>query len=442
MLWVVFFPFLLAEKRENLRSLFLSLASLAELGPVLAGESDFGETSHTLLGILMEAAQAQQGVLFGFEEMPSLLGALASKGFSSFPEDVAIPLLPQNIALLVTTPFAHLLTPEISESYLGTSTGLPPEIFKCIVPLRVRSRLVGLAALGRHIGGSPYSDDDLGALGTLAPYVGLAIENHVMSQTLKTRVSENLRLLSSFQTFQGHTLEAFASAIDIKDFHTKGHSLRVGRYGAGIAEALGMGENGISEMRSTGYLHDVGKVFVDKYLFKKSSPLESDEFQEMADHTVIGHEIVQGIEFPWPSVAKVVRSHHERADGSGYPDGLRNDEVPMAVRISAVADTFDAMLSRRPYREALPVGDVITEIVQLTPQKFDVDVVQALLLQLRRDAAGRVRIPRPGGKTDLVRIEKPRFLDEGVNCYMSPSDIDNLAATLSHKINRGKTYFA
>ena len=432
----------MAEKRENFRGLFLSLASLAELGPVLAGESDFAATAHSLLGILMEAAQAQQGVLFGFEEMPSLLSAIADQGFSSFPENAVIPLAPQNIALLSNTPFAHLLSPEISESYLGTATGLPPEIFKCIVPLRVRSRLVGLAGLGRHIGSTPYSDDDLSALGTLAPYVGLAIENHMMAQTLQARVSENLRMITSFQSFQGHTLEAFASAIDIKDFHTKGHSLRVGRYGAGIAEAMGLGSNGISEMRSTGYLHDVGKVFVDKYLFKKATALESEEFQEMADHTVIGHEIVQGIEFPWPSMAKVVRSHHERADGSGYPDGLHNDEVPVAVRIAAVADTFDAMLSSRPYRPALSVGDVITEIVQLTPQKFDVDVVQGLLVQLRRDAAGRVRIPRPAGKTEFPQPEKPRFLDEDVKCYLSPSDIDNLAATLNHKINRGKTYFA
>lgn len=432
----------MAEKRENFRGLFLSLASLAELGPVLAGESDFAAAAHSLLAILMEAAQAQQGVLFSFEEMPSLLCAVADKGFSSFPENAVIPLLQQNIALLGNTPFAHLLSPEISESYLGLTTGLPPEIFKCIIPLRVRSRLVGLAGLGRHLGGTPYTDDDLSALGTLAPYVGLAIENHVMAQTLQARVSENLRMITSFQNFQGHTLEAFASAIDIKDFHTRGHSLRVGRYGAGIAESMGLGANGISEMRSTGYLHDVGKVFVDKYLFKKATALESEEFQEMADHTVIGSEIVQGIEFPWSSMAKVVRSHHERADGSGYPDGLHNDEVPVAVRIAAVADTFDAMLSSRPYRPALSVGDVITEIVQLTPQKFDVDVVQGLLVQLRRDAAGRVRIPRPAGKAEVLHPEKPRFLDEAVNCYLSPSDIDNLAATLNHKITRGKIYFA
>src|SRR5207248_905069 len=116
-----------------------------------------------------------------------------------------------------------------------------------------------------------------------------------------------------------------------------------------------------------------------------------DEFRAMADHTVVGHQIVSGVQFPWPRVPEVVRWHHERADGSGYPDSLQMDDIPMPARIVALADTFDAMTSHRPYRQSLSVGETLSEIVRLTPSKFDPSTVQSLLVQVRRDAVGSNR---------------------------------------------------
>jgi len=181
----------------------------------------------------------------------------------------------------------------------------------------------------------------------------------------------------------------------------------------------------VAGIRSAGYLHDIGKVAVDKRLFGKPSSLDPEEFREMADHTVMGHQIVLGVQFPWPRLADIVRWHHERADGSGYPDGLGMNDVSMPVRIVGVADTFDAMTSERPYRERLSIGGTLSEIVRLSPQKYDPEAVQGLLVQIRRDAAG-------AGRTPVV---------EGhISTSISPTDIDHLAATLQHKISHNRLY--
>jgi putative nucleotidyltransferase with HDIG domain len=293
-----------------------------------------------------------------------------------------------------------------------------------VAPLKVAGKLVGAVTLGRREGESPYEEESLQALDLLCHYVALAVQNHSLTQTLAQRVAENLRLMASLQGFYDNALEAFAAAIDVKHVDIHGHSLRVGRYAAGIADALAMDPNDVAALRSAGYLHDIGKVVVDKRLFGKPTTLDPEEFREMADHTTVGHEIVRGVQFPWPGIPEIVRWHHERADGSGYPDGLLNQDVPMQVRIVALADTFDAMTSPRPYRQPISLGATLSEIVRVTPQKFDPNAVHALLVQLRRDAVGSNRTP---------------FL-EGSAGQLGPSDIDHLAANLQHKVSNGRSF--
>jgi putative nucleotidyltransferase with HDIG domain len=302
-----------------------------------------------------------------------------------------------------------------------------PELFKCIAPLRVNGKLVGLIAMGRRAEDAQYGEDDLQALGMMSHYVALAVHNHTLSESLAHRVSEHLKLLGSVHNFYDTALETFANAIDIKHVNVRGHSLRVGRYAAGIAEAMGLDAPEVAGMRAAGYLHDIGKVAVDKRIFAKPSALDDDEFREMADHTVVGHQIVHGVEFPWPKVPEVVRSHHERLDRSGYPDALASDEITVPARIAAVADSFDAMTSERPYRPGMSVGEALSEIVRLTPQKFDAITVQSLLVQIRRDAVGR---------------RDNRFLDDRAVCNIAPTDIDVLASALNHKITHGRIYSA
>jgi putative nucleotidyltransferase with HDIG domain len=211
----------------------------------------------------------------------------------------------------------------------------------------------------------------------------------------------------------------------VKHVNIHGHSLRVGRYAAAIGEAMGADAGEMAALRSAGYLHDIGKVAVDRRLFGKPGALNPEEFREMADHTVVGYQIVSSVEFPWPKIHEAVRWHHERSDGSGYPDALGGDEMPMPVRIMALADTFDAMTSTRPYRESLSLGSALSDLVRMSPQKYDPNVVQGLLIQVRRDAVGSNRAP---------------LLADHMAVNIAPGDVDQLAATLQHKVSRGKKY--
>ncbi|MBV9183745.1 MAG: HD domain-containing protein, partial [Acidobacteria bacterium] len=358
----------MTAQKENFRRLLRTVETLSDLGPEITAEREFSQTAHLMLSALMHAVGASEGVLFVFLEKPSMLNSIAAEGFALLPDPSIIPLLPRHVHALSSTQGAVLLPKSSYDTFLSANGNVAPELFKCLAPLRVSGKLVGAVALGRRDGDALYEEDGLQSLDLLCHYVALSVQNHNLTQTLAQRVAENLRLTASLHGFYDNALEAFAVAIDVKHINIHGHSLRVGRYAAAIGDAMGMDVNEVASLRSAGYLHDIGKVAVDKRLFGKPGSLDPEEFREMADHTVVGHQIVAGVQFPWPRVPEVVRWHHERADGSGYPDGLQNEDVPMQVRIVGLADTFDAMTSPRPYREPISLGATLNEIVRMTPQ--------------------------------------------------------------------------
>ena len=408
----------------NLKKLLRTVEALADLGPELTADRDFRQTARTMLAAVMEAAGAGEAVLFSFGERPSLLTSVDAQGFALLPEPSVIPLLPRHVHTLTAASGPVLLNSSTYDMFLSSNGNVAPELFKCICPLKVRGKLAGVIALGRRPGDAVYEEDELDAFKMLSHYVALAIQNHTLGQTLAQRVSENLRLLASLHGFYDNALEAFATAIDVKHINTHGHSLRVGRYSQAIGEALGMNPNDVASLRSAAYLHDIGMVAVDKRLLGKASTLDAEEFRDMRDHTVIGHQIVSQVQFPWPLIPEIVRWHHERADGSGYPDGMHGEDLPQAVRIVALAETFDAMTSERPYRQRLSVGVALQELIRLTPQKYDPQVLHALMIQVRRDAVGTNRIP----------MLEPEMMN------LSAGDVDQLASTLQHRITQDKTF--
>jgi putative nucleotidyltransferase with HDIG domain len=413
-----------AIQTNNFRRVLHTVEALSELGPALSAEREFSETSRLMLAAVMDAAGAREGALFLFNDKPALLTSAATQGFALIPDPGFIPLLPKHVHALTAARGPIVLNSSTYSVFLSSNGNVAPELFKCLAPLKANGRLAGVVALGRRPGDAFYEDTELDAMDLLCDYVALAVQNHALTQTVAQRVSENLRLMASLHGFYDSALEAFATAIDVKHVNIHGHSLRVGRYAAAIGEAMGMEPAEVAGLRSAGYLHDIGKVAVDRRLFGKPGALDAEEFQEMADHTVVGHQIVSTVEFPWPKIPEIVRWHHERGDGSGYPDRLGMEDLPMPVRIMGLADSFDAMISARPYREPLSVGSALSDLVRMAPQKYDPNVVQALLIQVRREAVGSNRAP---------------LLDRGV-VNIAASDIDQLAATLQHKVSRGKLF--
>ena len=413
-----------AIQTNNLRRLLHTVEALSELGPALTAEREFSETSRLMLSAVMEAAGAREGVLFLFNDKPAVLTSATALGFALMPDPAFVPLLPKHVHALTATRGPIVLNSSTYSVFLSSNGNVAPELFKCLAPLRAGGRLAGVIALGRRPGDALYEDSELDALELLCSYVALAVQNHALTQTIAHRVSENLRLMASLHGFYDNALEAFATAIDVKHVNIHGHSLRVGRYAAAIGDAMGMEPTDIAALRSAGYLHDIGKVAVDRRLFGKAGALDPEEFREMADHTTVGHQIVSSVQFPWPKIPESVRWHHERSDGSGYPDHLGESDLPMQVRIIGLADSFDAMISARPYRAPMTVGNALSDLVRLSPEKFDPNVVQALLIQVRREAVGSSRIP----------------LLENTPVNIAATDIDHLAATLRYKVTRGKAY--
>ncbi len=174
------------------------------------------------------------------------------------------------------------------------------------------------------------------------------------------------------------TVSALASALESKDTGTRAHSQRVQSYATALAAAVG-GEDVIRD-QSTPFgflLHDVGKIGIPDGILQKPGPLSRAERRRMQTHTVLGEAMLAGVAFLKGEGLKIVRSHHERWDGRGYPDGLARDEIPLGARVFAVADALDAMTSHRPYRRAMSWSAARKEILEQRKRQFDPDVVDA-----------------------------------------------------------------
>ncbi len=177
------------------------------------------------------------------------------------------------------------------------------------------------------------------------------------------------------------TIEALAIAIDAKDEVTHDHVRRVQIYATGLAKLFGLSEKEVEALKAGALLHDIGKLAVPDYILNKPGPLTPAEFDKMKVHTIVGSEILERVGFPYP-VAPVVRYHHERWDGRGYPDGLKGDEIPMTARILSVSDCFDAVREERQYRGAMSREEAITLLKENSGAMFDPAIVKAFLNHL------------------------------------------------------------
>jgi HD-GYP domain-containing protein (c-di-GMP phosphodiesterase class II) len=175
-----------------------------------------------------------------------------------------------------------------------------------------------------------------------------------------------------------------AEALQAKDAYTRSHSQRVSGYASVIAHELGLCQTEVDEIRLAAQLHDVGKIGVPDGVLSKDGPLTDDERRTVQWHTVIGEQILRPLLKDHPRVLAAVRWHHERMDGLGFPDGLQGAEIPLAARIIAVADTFDAMTTARPYRSSQSLRVVVRELDRVAGAQLDTRCVRALLAVLRQ----------------------------------------------------------
>ncbi len=209
------------------------------------------------------------------------------------------------------------------------------------------------------------------------------------------------------------TIEALAVAINAKDEVTHEHVLRVQIYAAGVARILGCSEGEVEALRAGALLHDIGKIAVPDYILNKPGKLTAAEFEKMKIHTIAGAQILSRVEFPYP-IVPVVRHHHERWDGRGYPDGLKGDEIPLTARILSVVDCFDAVREDRQYRKGLTRDEAMELIMRGSATQYDPRVVGTFIAHLREfEAEIQAMQGRPMPSFGIEPIEQ---LTEAARC--------------------------
>jgi diguanylate cyclase (GGDEF)-like protein/putative nucleotidyltransferase with HDIG domain len=252
------------------------------------------------------------------------------------------------------------------------------------------------------------------------------------------RVDDGLRHAEELAGLHLRTIEALALAIEAKDSTTANHLERVQTYAVEIGRIMRVSDADLEALRAAALLHDIGKLAVPEYILSKPGRLTPDEFEKMKIHPIVGAEIIERANFPYP-VAPIVRSHHERWNGEGYPDGLRGDAIPIGARILSAVDCFDALSSDRQYRRAMPMEEAIAFVKKEGGLAFDPAVVAVLVQhyeELDRKAranAGRIkdlpalRITRGQPAAGFVGTG-PSQEDSNGNEANVPSFLDKIAA--------------
>jgi putative nucleotidyltransferase with HDIG domain len=206
-----------------------------------------------------------------------------------------------------------------------------------------------------------------------------AIE-HLIRRALQTTMltGENIRLAWQSQTMYKGSLRAISAALDAKDTYTHGHSFRVTQYSLAIAHQMGLSVAETNDLEIGGMLHDIGKIGIPESILQKPGKLTPEEYDIIKSHPLRGYRMLMtlpGME----SVLQIVRHHHERTDGSGYPDGLRGDQIPILARVLSVADAYDAMTSKRTYRMGMSHADAVMEVQRNSGTQFDPQMVKAFI---------------------------------------------------------------
>jgi len=231
------------------------------------------------------------------------------------------------------------------------------------VPLSLKDRVIGVLNIYTEEPHA-FNPHEINLFTSLASQAAIAIEN--------------ARLFESLEEIYIEVITAMASAIDARDAYTHGHSHRVTTYAVKIAEEMRMSPAEVDIIRNASILHDVGKIGIKEDILKKPGRLTEEERREMEYHPFIGTKILQSVKLLEP-VMPMVYHHHERFDGTGYPDGLRGEEIPLGARIISVADAFESMTSDRPYRKALPIEEAMAELRYGSGRQFDPRVVEIFM---------------------------------------------------------------
>jgi len=232
------------------------------------------------------------------------------------------------------------------------------------VPVKVKEKTIGVLEAINKLGGEAFLKEDVTIFQSLADQVAVALDN--------------ARLLAEIEGLFFQTAESLADAIEKRDPYTGGHTKRVTTYSLAIGEQLNLEPDEMRLLKLAAILHDIGKIGVEDRILRKTDKLNEEEYDQMKQHTLMGAEIIGHIK-QLHGIIPGLKYHHEKLDGKGYPEGLANGYIPLIAKIVAVADTFDAMTSDRPYRKALLREEAFHELQRCCGTQFDKGLVDAFI---------------------------------------------------------------
>jgi putative nucleotidyltransferase with HDIG domain len=396
----------------DLRRHLFHIATLTDLSKEITSHRPFDRTVKATLYMVLGTLLASKGAIFRFDRETLAFVPIASKGFDTRQDDhlpataaQAKHLIKHNRHIGLNSP-----PPRLKGFIHKVRDRLTHMQAKYFIPLVTRKELIGAIVLGPKLGRRRYTRQDFDLLPVMSNSIAVAIHNHQMFLSLQDKMEEIKQLYDNMREIYYDTVKAFAVAIDTKDAFTKNHSLRVAKYAVAIAREMGFSKEDLEGIYIAGLLHDIGKIVIDKAILNKEQTLSKHEKSEIHLHPLIGSEIIRNIKFPWRNIADIIRHHHERGDGHGYPDGLSEDDLSLAVRIITFVDAFDAMTTDRPYRQRLSLEKTIDEICQYMNLQFDKKVTNVFFEILKKEIRGE--LPEPQILPNLEVPFEPKIITQ------------------------------
>jgi len=379
---------------EQMQKLVHTFAALADLGQEIADTGDFQEMIRTSLHLLLGSLAIRRGAVTEYEREAHSLRFLAARGLGS-EELEYLTLSPEDVEDLLELGLCACTLEDENErvkSFVNRHREfLAEHRIQLLIPFVVRGKLVGLIFLGEKASGEAYTIDDREVLCAMARHIGVGIQERRLLEELEHRAIENRELYEGLRAIYKDTVKAFAAAIDCKDKYTQGHSERVGRYSEIIARELGWSDEEVEGIAVAGYLHDIGKLVVERDILNAPYRIDAKQSSELNRHPAAGYEILSPIRHPYADISLMARYHHERLDGRGYPEGLTGDQIPPGAKIVTLADSFDAMTTDRPYRRRRSFEEVVEDFRKNTGKQFAPDVVLAFCRALLKEVSGETR---------------------------------------------------
>ena len=364
-----------SSREEKLVTHDRRLSSVLNCGSALAASRDLRATIlHTLKSAVLETGATCGYVMLIDEESHGTLlrtdAAYSVDGSFEFPQEIEVGVGMSGFVAKMGQPIAVADNGGEQQQFDGVTAGVKSA---ASVPLATRSyaaatqsgaeSVLGVLTLLSTTGKATFGSEDMDLLRALGSLMAVTVSNARMEERQRT-------------TFL-RTLQSLATALEARDEYTRGHSHRVSEVSLLLGRRLGFSGEALEELRVGTILHDIGKIGVPDEILNKRGRLTDEEFVIMKTHPVKGYEICCPLMLS-EGVLMIVRNHHERLDGSGYPDGLKGGELPLSLRIVCVADAYDAMSSKRPYRGVMEASMVLAELSKCAGTQFDPVVVETL----------------------------------------------------------------